>query len=222
MRFTNHVGDVKTWWWPHLGLKTRLFKRSHDSSFWLTHHRSTVDAFNTHKETSVSTLLQYVLLLVLVTLRLDRALQFVSEGLRCNLWTKNHELALYNLSLFHFKLFAIQVSLKNPEHLHCSWPLQASHRVLMWSLRIALGLPAYLHGSIVLLKALYGNKWEMCIALHRASLKFQLTLRLHASRRRMILSFIPCHLSSRTSGISSFLCWFFLPRQSFWWSKQCR
>lgn len=82
---TNHVGNVKTRCWPHLGLKTRLFKHSDDSSFRLIHHKTKVDAL-TH--TSFSTPNAYVLLFILVPLRLDRALQFVSEGLKCNHRTK--------------------------------------------------------------------------------------------------------------------------------------
>ncbi len=54
-------------------------------------------------------------------------------------------------------------------------------RVLLWSLHIELGLPTYLHGPIVLLNVLYGNKWEIHIALHFPSLKFQLMLWLHAA-----------------------------------------
>lgn len=89
---------------------------------------------------------------------------------------QNHAQVLYKYSFCYFKLSEFQVSSKNSENLHCPWPSQACHRVLLWSLHIELGLPAYLHEPIVLLNALYGNKLEIHIALHLPSLKFQLTL----------------------------------------------
>lgn len=102
---------------------------------------------------------------------------------------QNHRQVLYCISCFscYPKLLELQEILKNTEHLHCSWPSQACHILLMWSLHIELGLPAYLHGPIVLLNALYGNKWEIHITLHFPSLKFQLTLWLHAAHSCMIL-----------------------------------
>jgi len=82
-------------------------------------------------------------------------MHFVLEGFRYNLWTKLTMHVLYKLILMLSQTLRITGDLKD---LHCSWPSQACHRVLMWSLHIELGQPAYLHGPIVLLNALYGNK----------------------------------------------------------------